>query len=199
MLCCESPEVNSKLFHDFAAVLDLKLATGNEKAMKEKCPIPVSEDAIQSRIQKTWQHLRDNGLPFLKGDLLKSLRRNAADRGVTLEQHWNDQIDSKEITPGAFKDTWLPKSRRDVLSEAKIEWLYDMFYKYCSSAVHSDAGASKLFNTLDVNSLVWLIRAIYDTGIEAMIERFGFNICAATHGNIRKHYAQLKAERPIDD
>ncbi len=198
LVFCKAPETNASLYHDFAAVLDLRFAINDLEANGPDCgcPIELTQQAAQKRKDAAWESLRKIGPQFLTKKKRNQLRRKAQAAGSSFEGLWESLISTGEADEDWFPRNWCRKDIRTILKEANMEWLYLVFYRRYSSAVHSDVAAGKLFDAIDVNSIVSIAHSIYDAGIDVIIETFRLSLPADARGAIRLHRRWAQNDLP---
>lgn len=175
---CRDPKKQAKLYGNFLAVLDYRLACGEERHLGS----PFVKDTPEKRVkiarkkENARKVLETVGLDYLTGTPSVERLRTALSTG-----HHK-----------AFRDKWYEDSPRALLKEERMEWLHDVLYVRLCSAVHSDSAASMVFTNLDRGTVFTLCWQLYSAAVYRLVESFRINISAEHKGILRKSYTALQ-------
>jgi len=156
---CKAPDDRAAMYKNFQAVLRWRLAV------------------LLSRNLGCW----------LVADTNDQRQKNDTGRAVTASELRNCGIEylsrrkrsqhclEKALCEGdesAFRKTWYPESRRELLTDYQVGWTYDVLYTPLCSHVHADTFATQLLTRLDKGNALTLASTLYEFGLWALTERF---------------------------
>ena len=180
---CKDPEQRGKLYWNYLAVLDWKHVCLHEKNFG--CPLISGDQAhaknVAERKKSAKGHLRNLGEVFIipkKGQRNKQRLLEALAPGNELRK-W-------------FRDRWFPETRREVLNQERMGWVYDVVYTRLCSSVHSDSAASKVFAGIERGHILMVGLEFWGAAIYKLVETFRFNLSADHKGTLRYLYTSLQ-------
>jgi hypothetical protein len=114
--------------------------------------------------------------------------------GKTLQQRLEEAVAprNKNRQRQFFRDTWYPETRKGILDQEDMYWLYDIIYTPLCSAVHSDSAASKILGGLKKDSMVTWALQFWSAGMYRFVETFNIRLPAQYKGVLRGQYESLQ-------
>lgn len=173
--------LRTKLYLDHREVTRLKLLCATRDCIG--CPVYPWSEAREQGTNKALDDVRctleTKGIPFLQPDKIK--RKKPED--ILKES----LIQGKE-KPNWFRDRWYPERRLDILEAEGLGYLYDTFYRWFCSAVHTDIMGSEALAGLDRGSAAFLAVMLWGCALHRMTEAFNFRMPAASKNLLRNHF-----------
>jgi len=180
---CVDPSARAKLYWDFSAVLDWRFACLDE--VHFGCPLspktPEKRQKIDDRKQRVKRIILQVGKPYL-----------ISKKGRTPDERLNEAVLPGNETKRYFRDTWYPEKRKELLAAENMGWLYDVIYQRLCSAVHSDSGASKIFEGLHRSHAVTVAIQYWSAAIYRLVDELGLHLPADKKGILHNSYRHLQ-------
>jgi hypothetical protein len=184
---CGNPAARASLYLDFAAVLDWRNVCIDEKHIDN----PLSPDTAEkrSRLAERKANAKRNverlGLPYVMQA-----------KNKTGEERLLQAIEPGNETKKFFRETWYPDGRVCVLEAEKMGWVYDVLYRRLCSAVHSDAGASKVLAGIKREHMVTIAWQWWAAAIYRLVEALKLRLPEEQNGFLLDCYQGLLQVRP---
>lgn len=166
----------SRLFLNFSKVADFKRACLEEKNLG--CPYIPNRPEICQTIALRKELARSSLLEFGTAYLKKKCRDAKEAQSCLIEATKRGCESLKE-----FRDRWYPETRRDILKEREMEWVYDVFYTRLSSAVHADVHASEIFRGAPRSGVGWYALQFWGAAIYALVAHFKIPLTKLPEGD----------------
>lgn len=181
---CRDPEKRALLYWNFDAVLDWQFVCFDEKHVGSPLIPKDGEEADRrvARKEDAWRKIQELGMPYL------------ASKKVSKEQLMAVIQRGKE-KPGAFRSTWFPETRRNILKTENIEWVYDVLYRRLCSCVHSDSAASKMFANTDRRHIVTIALEFWGYAMYRLVDTFKIRLSSEHKHSLRIDYQSLQYSR----
>lgn len=182
---CKKPEERAPLYWNYNAVLDWKFVLADRRNFG--CPFVPGEgnsdymEKFKTREESATAKIRELGGSYLKP-------------GKTLDEAMQSNAPWKY-----FRDSWYPESRRKILEQEEMSWVYDVMYSRLSCAVHSDSAAVLLFSRTDRDTTVNFCFLLLGASLYRLIESLRINVPSRPKGIFRTDYECLQGKKKAQE